>query len=88
MTTDFTAAAENGAELLAYLGDGTDATGITASADDDFYIIAYDAGDAFIYRVQSGDTTAAVGEIEPVVWIDMTTAMTAGALDPTDFLLA
>jgi Ca2+-binding RTX toxin-like protein len=88
LSTDFTAAAENGAELLAYLGDGTDATGITVSADDDFFVIAYDAGDAFIYRVQSGDTTAAVGEIEPILWLDQTTAMTAGALDSSDFLMA
>ena len=87
LATDF-GAAENGAELLAYLGDGTDATAITVSADDDFFVIAYDAGDAFIYRVQSGDTAVAAGEIEPILWLDQTTAMTNGALDITDFLMA
>jgi Ca2+-binding RTX toxin-like protein len=88
LATDFTGAAENGAELLAYLGDGTDATAITVSADHDFFILAYDAGDAFIYRVQSGNTATIVGEIEPILWLNQTTAMTSGSLDLTDFLLA
>ena len=89
LATDF-GAAESGAELLKYLGEsGAAANAITVDADHDFFILAYDDGDAFIYRVQSGDTAVAVGEIEPILWLDSTAGtIVSGSLDVSDFLMA
>ncbi len=89
LSNDFTD--ENGDELLKLLGEaGEAATSITLDGDHDIILIAYDGGDAFLYRLQPGNADGATvtAEIEPLFFLDQTTAMTAGDLVKEDFLLA
>ena len=69
---------------------GQAATSITLDGDHDIILIAYDGGDAFLYRLQPGNADGATvtAEIEPLFFLDQTTAMTAGDLVKEDFLLA
>ena len=87
LATDF-ADGGTGAELLKNLGalNNETATGITVTGDHSFFIIAYDAGNAYIYFADNGaaDTLMEPAAIKPLVTV---TGVTAGAFVPEDFLL-
>jgi S-layer protein len=76
----------NGAELLKALSStNTAATSITATtASDDFFIIAYQDGDAFLYQVTNDDTTVLSSEIALVAKF---VGITAGAFASGDFTI-
>tara|TARA_B100000575_G_scaffold264890_1_gene241040 strand:- start:13106 stop:18199 length:5094 start_codon:yes stop_codon:yes gene_type:complete len=90
LTADFDATRGSG-ELMKLLGnaDGA-ATGITVeTAEDAFYLLAYDGGEAFLYFVDSGaiidNIVALANEIVPIAHFDST--ITLGAFDGSDFIL-
>jgi S-layer protein len=78
--------ATSGTELLKALSStDTASTGITlATNSDDFYLIAYQSGNAYLYAVtDSGDTNATAAEIALVAVFE---GITAGAFASGDFL--
>jgi len=81
--------AGTGANLIKNIGPGNDetATGITVTAQHSFFIIAYDAGNAYIYAAVNGanDVLMEPAAIKPLAII---TGVTAGSFIADDFLLA
>ena len=78
-------------ELMKLLGSANiAATGITVeTAEDAFYLLAYDGGEAFLYFVDSGaiidNIVALANEIVPIAHFD--SAITLGAFDGSDFIM-
>ena len=76
------------AYLLKNLGaeNNETATGITVTGDHSFFIIAYDAGNAYIYFADNGadDTLMEPAAIKPFAIV---TGVAAGAFVAEDFLL-
>ena len=87
LATDF---ADNGtgANLIKNIGPANDetATGITVTGDHSFFIIAYDASNAYIYFADNGadDTLMEPAAIKPLAIV---TGVAAGAFVAEDFLL-
>ena len=77
---------ENGDELFKYVADATSTTAsITADGDHDFYIIAYDGGEAFLYAVNpNGDGQIDADELFPLIHFDSQ----VGTFVAEDFVLA
>ncbi len=60
------------------------AAGVTVVAGAKFYILAYDAGNAYLYYAESANTNLIASEILPIAKID---SITANALIADDFIL-
>ena len=60
------------------------AAGVTVAAGAKFYILAYDAGNAYLYYAESANTNLVASEILPIAKID---TITANALVADDFVL-
>jgi Ca2+-binding RTX toxin-like protein len=88
LASDFVDAG-TGANLLKNLGAANNetATGFTVTGEHSFFIIAYDAGNAYIYAAVNGanDTLMEPAAIKPLAIV---TGVTAGSFIADDFLLA
>ena len=93
IAADLTADITNGnsVELFKLLGDGdgTATTLTVAAATDQFYILAYDGGEAFLYFADANgaiaDAAATPAEVLPIAHFD--SAITLGAFDGSDFIM-
>ena len=87
LATDF-ADDGTGVNLIKNIGPANDetATGITVTGDHSFFIIAYDAGNAYIYFADNGANDALMepAAIKPLAIV---TGVAAGAFVAEDFLL-
>ena len=73
-----------GTELLKDMMEGPD-LGITVTANDEFYILAFDAGNAYLYYAHDlGNTALVAAEIFPIAKID---GVTADSFVAEDFIL-
>ena len=88
LAEDFDADNDTGVNLIKNIGPANNetATGITVTGDHSFFVIAYDAGNAYIYFANNG---AADNLMEPAAFTPLITltGVTAGSLVAEDFLL-
>jgi len=84
LANDF--ADENGDELFKYVAaNGVTTASITADGDHDFFVIAYDGGEAFLYSINpDGDAQIDADEITPLIHFDSQ----VGTFVAEDFVLA